>query len=202
MKKVLSIFLSIFFFFAFTSSVSAITVESQSEKSSTKQVFVILADENMESSAIQLRLEVAGGIVTSFSSGDDGVLSIGTCDLDYNKFTETTICVDIASVQGYFEVGDVLGVFSVERDNDFGQLKVFKSEGNAIMTSDGTFTEDEGLAFMLFGSTSETKTENADGVFGGVLFLIFVGFMTGTVFGTTFTTLGHVLQHGKNSKKN
>ncbi len=202
MKKVLLPLLSFVFLFAFTTTVSAITVESQSEKSSIKQVFVVLADENMESSAVQLRLEVEGGTVTGFTSGDDGVLSIGTCDTDYNKYTETNICVDIASVQGYFEAGDVLGVFNIERDTDYGQLKILKSEGNAFMTSDGSFSQDEGLSFMLFGTTTETKPKQDEGVFGGVLFLIFVGFMTGTVFGTTFTTLGHVLQHGKHHKKN
>jgi hypothetical protein len=202
MKKVLFTLLSVSFFLAFTSSASAITVESQSDKASMKQVFVILADDTTDSSAVQLRLEIEGGTVTGFTSGDDGVLSIGTCDLEYNKYTPTTICVDIASVQGYFEAGDVLGVFNVERDTDYGQLKVYKSEGNAVMTSEGAFAKEEGLAFMLFGSTSETEDREAKGVFGGVLFLIFVGFMTGTVFGTTFTTLSHVLQHGKQIKKN
>nr|HRO65737.1 hypothetical protein [Candidatus Dojkabacteria bacterium] len=80
----------------FTQSSQAVTVESQSEKTSELQTFIVLASPDMNSTAVQLRLEVQGGTITSFSAGDDGLLSIGVCDEENNKFTETKVCVDIA----------------------------------------------------------------------------------------------------------
>ncbi len=202
MKRFLILLLIGTFFFLFTDSAKAISIESQSDKADASQIFVVLADEETESSAIQLRLEVEGGIITGFTTGNEGSLSIGTCDADYNKYTETRICVDIASVRGYFTPGDVLGVFNVTRDTEYGQLKVYKSDENAYMLSDGSFNEDTGLAFTLYGDLTEkseyTKTESA----GTIILLVLIGFLTGTVFGTTFTTLGHVLQHGKTTRKN
>jgi hypothetical protein len=201
MKKLFTLLFSLFVLLTFTQRTHAVTIESQSEKSSEIQTFIVLADTNTRSTAVQLRLEVEGGVITSFSAGDDGLLSIGVCDEKGAKYTSTSICVDIANVSGVFEDADVLGVFTVERDDNYTQLKVMKSEDNAYMTSGGDFEEDSGQAFVLFGGSTTTKTSDNENEYGYLFLFLLLAFLTGVVFGTTFTTLGHVLQAGKLHQK-
>ena len=200
MKKFLFVLVSVVFLTLFTQSSKAVTIESQSEKTNNLQTFIILASPEMNSTAVQLRLEVQGGKITSFSAGDDGLLSIGVCDEQSSKFTDTNICVDIANVSSVFEYGDVLGVLTVERTDSLSQLRINKLAENSYMGPDGEFKEDSGEAFLLFGSTpSKTKTSDADTSVIVYMFLL-IAFLSGVVFGTTFTTLGHVLQAGKTHK--
>jgi len=200
MKKFLFVFLSFSFLVFFTQSSSAVTIESQSEKTSDLQTFIVLASPEMNSTAVQLRLEVQGGVITSFTAGDDGLLSIGVCDEESSKFTKSTICVDIANVTEVFEYGDVLGVFTVERSDNLSQLRINKLADNSYMGPDGVFKEDTGEAFLLFGSTAQkAKTTESDSSVFAYMFLL-IAFLSGVVFGTTFTTLGHVLQAGKPQK--
>lgn len=200
MKKFFFALATVVFLTLFTQISQAVTVESQSEKTSELQTFIVLASPDMNSTAVQLRLEVQGGTITSFSAGDDGLLSIGVCDEENNKFTETKVCVDIANATDVFEYGDVLGVFTVEREDNLSQLRITKTEGNSYMGPDGVFKEDSGEAFLLFGTTTEkpksTETETSAYLY---MFLL-IAFLSGVVFGTTFTTLGHVLQAGKPHK--
>lgn len=201
MKRLLFIvfvFASLLFF---TPKTYAVTVESQSDRTSDVQTFIVLASPEMNSTAVQLRLEIEGGKVTSFTAGDDGLLSIGVCDQESSKFTENSICVDIANVSGVFEYGDVLGVFTVERTNNLSQLKVTKTEGNSYMGPDGEFREETGQAFLLFGATPESKKSTKDDTSVFLYLFLLIAFLTGAVFGTTFTTLGHVLQAEKTHKR-
>jgi len=200
MKKIIFVLLSFVLLPLFTQTSRAVTIESQSEKTSDLQTFIVLASPEMNSTAVQLRLEVLGGVITSFTAGDDGLLSIGVCDEESNKFTKSTICVDIANVSDVFEYGDVLGVFTVERSDNLSQLRINKLAENSYMGPDGVFKEDTGEAFILFGSTApKTKTTESSTSAFAYLFLL-IAFLSGVVFGTTFTTLGHVLQASKPHK--
>lgn len=202
MKKLSAfLFFLAVFVFSLTTKAQAVIIESQSDKSSDLQTFVVLAEPGSVSTAIQLRLDVEGGIVKSFTAGDDGLLSIGVCDEEGTKFTSNRVCVDIANISGAFEYGDVLGALTVERSSNISQLTITKGEDNKYMAADGEFVQDSGRAFMLFGDAQlETNydRETQSGLFFAVLFIVF---LTGVVFGTTFTTLGHVLQAGKLYKK-
>jgi len=185
----------------FSQKSHAVTIEAQSDRTSLQQTFVVLADPVSESTAVQLRLNVEGGVVTSFSAGDDGLLSIGTCDEEGSKYTESAICVDIANSIGVFEQADVLGVFVVDRFDTYTQLKISKAENNAYTGTNGLLETDSGTAFVLFGSnivqSKSTKTTSN----GYIYLFLMVTFLMGVVIGTTFTTLGHVLQAGKLHQK-
>lgn len=201
MKKLLTLGLSMLLLGFMYVSVEAFTVESQSAKASTTQTFILLADPPTNSTALQMRLSVTGGTITGFSASTDGILSIGTCDNENTTFTTDAVCVDLASVVASFEKGEVLGVLTVERQDEFTQLKITKDSTNAYLDSTGDLIEDSGTAFTLYGGdnvVSKAQTSNNTGI---ALFFLFLAFLVGVVLGTTFTTLAHVLQHERLSNK-
>lgn len=197
MKRVLFLISATFILLSFSQKAQAVTLEAQSDRSSNIQTFVILANPPAESTAVQLRLDIEGGTVTSFSAGEDGLLSIGTCDNDTSKYTSSTVCVDVATAVGTLSKADVLGVLTVEKVDQYSQLRITKAENNSYIGPRGVVATDSGVAFTLFGGdlvNNQTKDSSSNGVF---LLIIMVTFLMGVVIGTTFTTLGHVLQAGR-----
>lgn len=199
MKKLLIFLLTLTFLGLGATQTQAISIESQSEKSATSQTFILLAEPPTDSTALQMRLSVTGGSITSFSASNDGILSIGTCDNENTEFTESKVCVDLASVVATFDNGDVLGVLTVERDDPYTQLVITKDEDNAYLNASGELVEDSGTAFTLYGNTTTTTTSNGNNyVF---LLILLITLLVGVVLGTTFTTLSHVYMHEKANKK-
>lgn len=201
MKKLFILLLTPFLLVLFSQKAHAVIVEAQSDRTSTTQTFVILTDPPVDSTAVQLRLNVEGGTVTSFSASDDGLLSIGTCDQEASKYTQSTICTDIATPVGLLGEADVLGVLTVERADQYTQLRIVKAENNGYVGASGLLETDSGVAFTLFGSDL-VKNKPANNSSNSLTYLILmITFLMGVVIGTTFTTLGHVLQAGKLHQK-
>lgn len=194
MKKLLFLILTTFLFFSFSQKARAFTLEAQSDKANSSQTFVILANPPRESTAVQVRLEVEGGTVTSFTAGDNDLLSIGTCDEENRKYTPSSICVDIATSVGNIERADILGVFTVEKSNEFTQLRISKTGDNAYIGPKGIVAVDTGIIFTLYGTDLVKDTHERSSSSGVVFMLLMITFLMGVVIGTTFTTLGHVLQ--------
>lgn len=201
MKKFIVILLTPLFFVLLSQKANAVTIEAQSDRTSTTQTFIILANPRTDSTAAQLRLNIEGGTVTSFSASDDRFLSIGTCNQEASKYTPTSICTDIATSVGILGNADVLGVFTVERNDQFTQLRITKAENNGYVGANGLLQTDSGVAFTLFGSDI-VQDKPAKSSSNAIMSLsLIITFLMGVVVGTTFTTLGHVLQAGKLHQK-
>ncbi len=200
MKKIILPILVIFTFLFFTQEARAVTLEAQTDRTTNTQTFVVLADPPEESTAVKLRLNIQGGTVTSFSAGDDELLSIGTCDdIERKKYTDNSVCVDIATAAGSLKRADVLGVLTVEKQDGFVQLRIDKGEDNAYVGPGGVTKEDSGVAFILYGGDLINDTKRTTRSGSEFLLVLMVTFLMGVVIGTTFTTLGHVLQVGRMS---
>ena len=152
MKILLSSIFSIFLLSIFFSNkVTALTTELVSENEAEK-VYSILSVAPKESSAVQIRVTVTGGIISNVEPGDPEKLSyISVCENE-ESFQDNIICMDIASITGLLEENQVLAQVTVTANP--GEEVIFSTnETHAYLTTDRELMTEESVVLEKYEVT-------------------------------------------------
>lgn len=195
MKKLLSVLsVAVVSLLMFPIPAKAFTVSPASGSFSPgqEQTIAIVANPPATSSTLQLRIKIIGatvvpGSVITSAAEENGYLMIGVCAQGNNmKYTETTVCIDMAKTSGSITNGDLLGQFKIKFNQGVTSATVLTDVENGYLLEGGNVLPDEGRGLGSYTvSVVNTPTPTPLPVTGiedypglvivGGVFLVFVG---------------------------
>lgn len=173
-------------------AISVLGVDDSTE--TVTEEIVIYAEPPSKSAAVQLRLAISGGEITSFKQPNTSdLLSIGTCD-NGSSYTKSNVCVDIAATDSDVARGEVLGVITIKKDTPSTTVSIEKQTENAYYSSGGNLLADNGQAGPFVLGISDVITAQGReprtsvvATSAAVVTLLAIGLATGAGLGVGFT---------------